>query len=72
MSEGRKYTKSEADADASTNDEQNERGPMRLKVCAANRKNCDKQRIRSGQTRQRKAQEMHAQRKIYQNPTCLR
>ena len=29
MSEGRKYTKSEADADASTNDEQNERGPMR-------------------------------------------
>ena len=32
MSEGRKYTKSEADADASTNDAQNERGPMRLKV----------------------------------------
>ena len=72
MSEGRKYTKSEADADASTNGEQNERGPLWLKVYAANRKNCDKQRIRSGETRQRKAQEMHANQRIYQSLTCLR
>ena len=38
MSEGREYTKLEIDADASPNNEQDERDPMRQKVYAADRR----------------------------------
>ena len=38
MSEGREYTKFEIDADASLNNDQDERDPMRQKVYAADRR----------------------------------